>query len=109
MGPEEGGSTRRGVVEWEAHGPAEVVGRRLVEGGEGASDGHEEGDEAENEVVGSGYEAEFGGGKGGEDREMVEGECEGEVGGDGEGDEDFRRANCMVGFPLVLAYGWIVN
>ncbi|KZV27251.1 hypothetical protein F511_04704 [Dorcoceras hygrometricum] len=61
VGPEEGGSSWRGVVEWEANGPAEVVGRRLVEGGEGAADDHEEGEEAEDEVVGGGDEAERGG------------------------------------------------
>lgn len=40
---------------------------------------------------------------------MVEGESEGQVREDGEGDEDFRRADGVVGFPLVLAYGWMVN
>lgn len=109
VSPEEGWSTGRGVVEWEANGPAEVVGRRLVEGGEGASDAHEEGEEAEDEVVEGGDEAECGGGKGGEDVEMVEGECKGEVDGDGECDELFRRADGVVGFPLILADGWMVN
>lgn len=77
MGPEEYGSTWRGLVRGEAEDPA-VVGH-LGEGGEGATDRHHEGEEEEDEVVDGGDEAEEGGVEGGEGR-AVERECEEEVG-----------------------------
>lgn len=83
------------------------MGRRLVEGREGAADGHEEGEEAEDEVVGGGDEAEEGGW--GEEGKAVEGECESQVGDDGGGDEEWGGAGGLVGFPLILADFWVVD
>lgn len=52
----------------------------LVEGGENATDHHDEGEETEDEAVDGGDEAEGCGGEGGEEwGEMVERESEGEV------------------------------
>lgn len=87
VGPEKCGPARRGDSGGEADGPGGVVGRGLVEGGEGAAHGHQEGENAENEVVDGGDEAEGGGGNGREEGEVVERECECEVGEDGGGDE----------------------
>lgn len=110
VGPEEGRAARRGcAAAGEADGPAGVARRRLVEDGEGGPDGHDEGEEAEDDVVGGGGEAEGGGGEGGEDGEAVEEEGEGEVGEDGDGEEERGGAGGLASPPLILADDWVVH
>lgn len=106
LSPEEDGAAWTGLVRWEAEDPA-VVGH-LGESGKGTSDGHDEGEDEENEVVKGGDEAEECGIEGGE-MGVVEGESEKEVGEEGYGEEERGGAPCLVGFPLEIGDDWMVN
>lgn len=70
VGPEKEGPSGRGM-QWEANDPVEV--RSVGEDGEGATDGHDEGEEEEGEVVDGGDGFEEAGAEGGE-RDEVAGE-----------------------------------
>ncbi|GAB4847546.1 hypothetical protein Ancab_026605 [Ancistrocladus abbreviatus] len=61
VGPEEERATWRGLGGWEAEDPVRLVVGDLGEGGEGASDGHEEREEEDGEVVEGGEETKDGG------------------------------------------------
>lgn len=87
VSPEEDGSTRRRSIGREANDPSPISLGHLVEGGEGAADGHYKGEKEEEEVVEGGDEAEGGGGECGEKREIVERESESEVSEDSESEE----------------------
>lgn len=106
IGPEEEGPTWRGLIGWEAEDPT-AVGHH-GEGGEDAPNGHEEGEEDEEEVVDGGDQAESGGAWGWEWR-VEEDVGEGEVGEDCEGEEERGGAKCMPFFPLELADSWVVH
>lgn len=92
VGPEKCGSARRSVVGRKTHHPSPVVVGHLVDGGEGAANGHDEGEEAEDKVVRGGDEAEGSGGEGREQGELVEGESDGEVRDDGDGEKKWGGA-----------------
>lgn len=68
------------MVGGEADCPRPIIVGHLVEGGEGAAHGHDEGSEAEDEVVRGGDEAEGVGTEGREEWEAVESVGESEVG-----------------------------
>lgn len=80
-----------------------------MEHGEGAADCHDEGEEAEENAVGSGGHAEGGGREGGENGEVVEEEGEGDVGRDGGGEEERGGAGGSAGIPLELADDGVVD
>ncbi|GAA0143220.1 hypothetical protein LIER_03957 [Lithospermum erythrorhizon] len=87
--------------------PRIVVLRHLVESGERACNGHEEGEEGEGEVVNGGDEAEDGGVEGGGGGGEEEGE--GEVGEDCESEEEGGGAYSVALAPLVVADERVVN
>ena len=80
----------------------------MGESGEGAAEGHGEGEEEEGEVVEGGEGLEECGGEGWE-REEGEEEGEGEVGEDGEGEEEGGGERGVRRVPLEVEDGWVVH